>query len=431
MNTIKAPGDAILQQVVSGNQRVPGVVAMATDRNGVIYEGAAGKRVLGQDADMTTDTVFSIWSTTKAITGTAVLQLVEEGKVDLDAPAKAYAPEIGKLQVLDGFDDAGKPRLRAPKRDITTRMLLLHTAGLGYDIFNEHYLRLAQEHGQPAVGTASRAALNTPLLFDPGEAWEYGSNIDWAGQVVEGATGKRLGEVMQERIFAPLGMADTAFAMTPSMRSRLARIHQREADGSLTPLNDFELPQEPEVHMGGHGLYSTVGDYCRFIRMWLNDGAGEGGRVLERETVLMAEKNGLGEMKIKGLPGVIPSLSNYAEFFPGQPKGLSRDKRSTASSKTCCAPRIACPNCSDYFSSGPKSWALSFMVNDVEAPTGRPAGALAWAGLANLFYWIDRQNGIGGFWATQIFPFADPASVAGYIDFETAVYRGLMLKNAA
>lgn len=398
MNTaIKASGNAILQRIVSENQRVPGVVAMATDRNGTLYEGAAGKRVLGQDADMTTDSVFAIFSTTKAITGTAVLQLFEEGKLDLDAPAKTYAPEIGKLQVLDGFDDAGKPKLRAPKRDITTRMLLLHTAGFGYDFFNRDYNRLAQEHGQPSIITASRAAPNTPLLFDPGDEWEYGSNMDWAGQVVEGVTGKRLNEVMQERIFAPLGMADTAFVMTPSMRSRLARIHQRGADGSLTPLGDFELPQEPEVHMGGHGLYSTVGDYCRFIRMWLNDGAGEGGRVLKRETVLLAEKNGLGEMKIKGLPGVIPSLSNDAEFFPGQPK----------------------------------SWALTFMVNDVEAPTGRPAGALAWAGLANLFYWIDRQNGIGGFWATQIFPFADPVSVTGYVDFETAVYRGLTVKNAA
>lgn len=393
---IKASGDAILQQVVSG-ERVPGVVAMATDRNGTIYEGAAGKRTLGQDAGMTADSVFAIFSTTKAITGTAVLQLFEEGRLDLDAPAKTYAPEIGKLQVLDGFDAAGTPRLRAPKRDITTRMLLLHTAGLGYDIFNEHYLRLAQEHGQPSVTTASKASLMTPLLFDPGEAWEYGSNIDWAGQVVEGVTGRRLGEVMRERIFTPLGMADTAFTMTPSMRSRLARIHQREADGSLTPLSDFELPQEPEVHMGGHGLYSTVGDYCRFIRMWLNDGAGEGGRVLRRETVLHAEKNGLGDLKVKGLPGVIPALSNDAEFFPGQPK----------------------------------SWALTFMVNDVEAPTGRPAGALAWAGLANLFYWIDRQNGIGGFWATQILPFADAASVGGYIDFETAVYQGLGLRNAA
>ncbi len=370
---------------------------MATDRGGNIYEGVAGKRTLGEEPDMTTDSVFAIFSTTKAITGTAVLQLVEDGRLDLDAPAKSYVPELGEVKVLEGFDDEGKPRLRAPRRDITTRMLLLHTAGFGYDFFNEHYNRLAQEHGQPSVVTASKASLDSPLLFDPGDRWEYGSNMDWAGQVVERITGKRLGEVMQERIFAPLGMTSTAFTMTPDMRSRLARIHQRESDGSLTPLTDFELPQDPEVHMGGHGLYSTVGDYCRFVRMWLNDGAGEGGRVLQRETVLAAVKNGLGDKKIKLLPGVIPAYSHDAEFFPG----LS------------------------------KSWALTFMVNDVAAPTGRPAGALGWAGLANLFYWIDRQNGIGGFWATQILPFGDPVSFTGYLDFETVVYRSLALKTAA
>ncbi len=146
---------------------------------------------------MTTDSVFAIFSTTKAITGTACLQLVEEGRLDLDAPAEKYAPGHRQAQVLEGFDAAGKPRLRAPKRAVTTRMLLLHTAGFGYDFFNEQYNRLAKEHGQPSVITASKAALRSPLLFDPGDDWEYGSNIDWAGQVVEGITGKRLGEVMQ------------------------------------------------------------------------------------------------------------------------------------------------------------------------------------------------------------------------------------------
>jgi methyl acetate hydrolase len=394
--SLKSAADAILQRVVSGSPRVPGVVAIATDRRGNIYEGAAGKRVLGQDADMTVDTVFAIFSTTKAIAGTACLQLVEDGRLDLDAPAKTYAPEIGKLQVLEGFDRQGNPRLRPPRREVTTRMLLLHTAGFAYDFFNESYNRLAQEHGQPSVITSSKASITTPLLFDPGDEWEYGSNIDWAGQVVEGITGKRLGEVMQERIFAPLGMDSTAFTLTPAMRRRLARIHQREADGSLTPMTDFELPQDPEVHMGGHGLYSTVPDYCKFIRMWLNDGRGPDGQVLKKETVLMAEQDGLGGKKIKGLPGVIPSLSNYAEFFPGMPK----------------------------------SWALTFMINDEDAPTGRPAGSLGWAGLPNLFYWIDRKNGVGGFWATQVFPFADPTSVGGYLDFETAVY-GSMSRMAA
>lgn len=393
---LKSACDAVLRRVVSASPRVPGAVAMATDRAGTTYEGAAGERVLGGEP-MTTDSVFAIFSTTKAVTGTAALQLVEQGKLDLDAPARTYAPALGELQVLEGFDATGEPRLRAPKRDVTTRMLLLHTAGFGYDFFNETYNRLARERGQPSVITASKAALATPLLFDPGDDWEYGSNIDWAGQVVEGIAGKRLGEVMQERIFAPLGMTSTAFTLTPAMRGRLARLHQREGDGSLTPKADFELPQEPEIHMGGHGLYGTVGDYCRFIRMWLNDGEGEHGRVLRPETVRMAERNGLGERKIRAVPGVIPALSNDAEFFPGMPK----------------------------------SWALTFMINDEDAPTGRPAGSLAWAGLANLYYWIDRRNGVGGFWATQVFPFADPTSVGGYLDFETAVYDSLSLEKAA
>src|SRR5215470_5289418 len=226
--------DAVLSETVTTGQGVPGVVAMVTDREGNIYEGAAGKRRSDQPAAMTTDTNFAIFSTTKAITGTAALQLVEEGKLDLDAPAKKYVPEIGKLLVIEGFDASGEPRLRAPKRDVTTRMLLLHTAGMGYDFFNETYNRLAQEKGQPSVITASKASLMTPLLFDPGDKWEYGSNIDWCGQVVERLRGKRLGEVMKERIFAPLGMDDSAFSLTPSMRERLAVIHQREADGALT-----------------------------------------------------------------------------------------------------------------------------------------------------------------------------------------------------
>ena len=395
-NDLKSMCDGILRCVTTGAPRVPGVVAMVTDRQHNIYEGAAGKRRLDKDADMTADSVFAIFSTTKAITGTAILQLVEAGKLDLDAPAKNYAPDIGKLQVLDGFDASGNAKLRAPKRDVTTRMLMLHTAGFGYDFFNENYNRLAKEKGQPSVITASKAALMSPLLFDPGDKWEYGSNIDWCGQVVEGIAGKRLGEVMKEKIFAPLGMTDTGFDIAPAMRPRLAGMHQRNADGTLTAL-DFELPANPDVHMGGHGLYGTVGDYMRFIRMWLNDGNGEHGRVLKADTVRMAEKNGLGDKKIAMLPGVIPSLSNDAEFFPG----LS------------------------------KSWALTFMVNDEAAPTGRPAGALGWAGLANLFYWIDRRNGVGGFWATQILPFGDPTSFVGYVDLETAAYQQGGMRAAA
>lgn len=395
-NDFMGVADAILKGVVTADPGVAGVVGMVTDRDHNIYEGAAGKRVFGGDADMTADTAFALFSTTKAITGTAVLQLVEEGKLDLDAPASTYAPDIGELQVIEGFDDAGEPRLRPPKRDVTTRMLMLHTGGFGYDFFNETYNRLAQEKNQPSVITASKQSLMTPLLFDPGEKWEYGSNLDWCGQVVEGITGKRLGEVFQTRIFEPLGIRDMTFELHDGLRSRLAAMHARNEDGSLTPM-EFELPSAPEVHMGGHGLYGTVGDYMKFIRMWLNDGRGEHGQVLQAETVRMAEKNHLGDKKVTMLPGVIPSLSNDAEFFPG----LS------------------------------KSWAFTFMVNDEEAPTGRPAGALGWAGLANLFYWIDRRNGYGGFWATQVLPFGDPASFGGYLDFETSFYSHIEELRAA
>ncbi|MGV9481580.1 serine hydrolase domain-containing protein [Gordonia aichiensis] len=388
--TLTRSEDAVLKSAIDAEAPVAGVVAMVTDRSGNIYEGAAGKRRIDGDAAITTDDVFALFSTTKAITATAALQLVEEGQLDLDRPASDYAPEIGELQVIEGFDDDGAPRLRAPKSIPTTRQLLTHTGGFGYDFFDEVYSRLADEQGQPSVITATKAALTTPLLFDPGERWQYGTNLDWVGQVVERLRGKRLGEVFEERIFEPLGIENMSFVLREDFRPRLAEMHARNADGSLTPM-DFELPSPPEVDFGGHGLYGTVGDYMTFIRMWLNDGAGEHGRVLKQETVEMAVQNHLGDLPVTMLPGVIPSLSNDAEFFPGQSK----------------------------------SWSLPFMINNEQAPTGRPAGSLGWAGLANLFYWIDRKNGYGGYWATQILPFGDPTSFTKYMDFETALYRSL------
>lgn len=399
MADLKADLDHVLADATSGdaNDRVPGVVAMVTDAKANIYEGAAGVNSMDGDAPMTTDAVFAIFSTTKAIGGTAVMQCVEEGLLDLDAPAKEYAPEIGELQVIDGFDDSGAPKLRAPKSDVTTRQLMLHTAGFGYDFFNETYARMNREHDQPSVVTGSRAALKTPLLFDPGEKWEYGSNLDWAGQVVEGVRGKRLGDVLKERVFEPLGMKDIAFTRTDDMKTRTATMHARKGD-ALEPMKEFALPDDPEIHMAGHGLYSTVGEYMKFIRMWLNDGDGPNGRVLKPETVKQAVANGLQpHQKVVMLPGVIPALSNDAEFFPGLKK----------------------------------SWSYTFMVNDEAAPTGRPAGSIGWAGLANLYYWIDRETGIGGFWATQILPFADAVSFGKYLDFETATNAAHGLKAAA
>jgi methyl acetate hydrolase len=288
-----------------------------------------------------------------------------------------------------GFDADGEPVLRPPASDITVRQLLLHTSGFGYDFFNYDLARYGKARGIPSVVSGTMAALRTPLTFDPGTRWEYGSGLDWVGKIVAAVRGKRLDDVMREHIFAPLAMSETGFRLTAEMRARRATIHQRAADGTLSAKPRIELPQDPEVEMGGHGLYGTVGDYLKFIRMLLNGGSAPGGRpIVQPQTVAALASNGLGALKVRALPGALPRVSNAVEFFPGVSK----------------------------------SWGFGGMINDGPAPTGRPAGQLGWAGIANLFFWIDRLNGVGGLWAAQIFPFMDPVAVPAYLAFESTLY---------
>ena len=258
--TIKQAADTVLDYCVNRAGGAPGVVAMATNRTANFYEGSAGKRALGGDQTMTLDSVMAIFSTTKAITGTTLMQLVEEGKVSLSDAAKKYVPEIAELQVLDGFDAAGQPKTRAPKRDITVNDLILHTSGLCYEFFSHDDLKYRTAKGIPTVVSSTFASTRTVLLHDPGAAWTYGVSIDWLGRIVEQQRGKRLGEVMKERVFAPLGMQDIGFNLSDSMKARRAHLHDRAQDGKLTPLPDLVLPQPPEMDMGGHGLYATVGE---------------------------------------------------------------------------------------------------------------------------------------------------------------------------
>ncbi len=379
--------DKMLERA-AGTGDVPGVVAMATDRDGTIYQGAFGKRVLGQPAAMSLDTVAWIASMTKAVTGAAAMQLVEQGKLDLDAPAEAVVGELARAHVLQGFDATGQPKMRAPKRPMTLRHLLTHTAGFGYEIWNGDVAAYQTAKNVPGIISCQNAALNTPLLFDPGEKWLYGINIDWVGKMVEAVSGKRLGAYMQENLFAPLGMSSTAFKITPAMRERLAKIHQRGDDDVLTPQLDLEIPQDAEFDMGGGGLYSTAGDYLKFVRMILNRGQANGTQVLRPETVDQMSRNNMGDSRVSPLKTVVPALSNDAEFFPGMSK----------------------------------TWGLTFQINDETAPTGRPAGGLMWAGLANSYYWIDPKTGIGGVYLTQVLPFADKKALPLYYAFETAFY---------
>ena len=382
--------DAVLGEGIVGGAAA-GVVAGATNADGDIYLGGFGERVAGGGDEMTPDTVGWIASMTKAITGAAAMQLVEQGRLDLDAPASEVVPQLGAVPVLEGFEDDGSPRTRPARGAITLRHLLTHTSGFTYDIWNEPMVRYQEATDTPGIIECRDACLTTPLTFDPGERWDYGIGIDWAGKMVEAVSGKKLGAYLEDHLLGPLGMGDTAFRITDEMRSRLAKIHMRGEDGSLAPQMELEIPQDPEFEMGGGGLYGTVGDYLRFIRLILNRGRANGEQLLAPETVDMMSRNQMGENRVCELKTAIPPFSNDAEFFPGMPK----------------------------------TWGLTFMINTEEAPTGRSAGSLGWAGLANSFFWIDPAKGVGGAYLTQVLPFIDAKAFPLYLAFEQAVYENL------
>jgi len=384
--SLKAQLDGLLGAAAAKGE-VPGVVAMATDREGTFYEGAFGVRVAGASAPMTADTVGLIASMTKALTSVAVMQLVERGKLDLDAPAGKWQPHLAQVQVLEGYDSAGRPQLRAPKTPITLRHLLTHTSGFGYEFLNAEAARYQAENQLAPIFHTDPATLRQPILFDPGARWNYGIGIDWAGQVLEAATGQKLGTYLAENILGPLGMNDTAFLITPSMRARLARVHARMPDGSLAP-SPLEVPQPPGFDMGGGGLYGTAGDYLKFIRMVLNGGNSPGGRLLKGETLEEMKRNQLGEMNVPSLKSIDKTLTNDL-LLP---------------------PEI------------PHKWGLAWLVNTKPLPTGRPAGSLMWAGLTNCYYWIDPHSGIGGVMLSQILPFADVKAMPLFYAFEYTVY---------
>jgi methyl acetate hydrolase len=369
---------------------VPGVVAMAADRGGVVYEGAFGRRALPQGARMTADTVFWLASMTKAITSAAAMQLVEAGRLALDRPIAEILPELAAPQVLEGFDAAGEPLLRPARGAITLRQLLTHTAGFVYDIWNAEMGRYMEKRGIPGIITCQDAALQLPLVFDPGDKWDYGINIDWVGKAVERATGQPLGDYFAEHVFAPIGMTDTAFRLTPERRARLAGMHARGEDGALAPI-EFELPQDPQFQMGGGGLYGTAADYLAFQRVFLAQGRAGGRQVLRPETVQLMSRNAMGALDVRLLKTAMPASSNDAEFFPGMVK----------------------------------KWGLGFMISTAAVAGGRRAGSLAWAGLGNTYFWIDPAAGVAGIILMQLLPFVDTKSLALLDAFEKAVYAAL------
>ncbi|MBI1239419.1 MAG: serine hydrolase [Alphaproteobacteria bacterium] len=366
---------------------VPGVIAAVATVDGPIYEGAFGTRDLATGTPMTTDTIVWIASMTKAVTGAAAMQLVERGTLALDEPMARVMPELGELKVLEGFAADGTPRLREPKSPITLRHLLTHTSGLVYEFWNADLLRYMEKTGLPSLAGGKIAGLQAPLAFDPGTKWEYGISIEWLGKIIEKATGRTLGEYLADEIFRPLGMAETGFKLSPAQEARLAKVHARTPEG-LVP-TDFRPAPDAEFESGGSALYSTVGDYLRFTQMLLQGGALGGKRILRPETVALMGQNAMGDIDTRALKSAVPTLSTDVSFIEGM------------------------------------KWGLSFMINPAPLATGRSAGSLSWAGLANSYYWIDPAKGVTGVFATQILPFNDAEAFHLFEAFEEAVYAAL------
>jgi methyl acetate hydrolase len=379
--------DEVLTSAVD-NDAVPGVVAMAAGDDGVIYEGAAGVRQAGESDPITPDTMMRIASMTKMITTTAALQLVERGRLDLDAPVDSYLPEFAGVQVLDGYD-GDTPRLRAPKTRATVHHLVTHTTGLGYWFLSADVDRYEQVTGTPNLLAGTRDALTAPMTFDPGAGWQYGINHDWLGLVVEAISGQPLDEYFAEHITGPLGMTSTTARMTEAQRANSTPIHVRDENGAWLA-TDIDWPQQPDFWGGGHFLYSTPRDYLAFQRMLLGGGALGDVRILDEATVAEAFTNQIGELFV---PPAMPA----------------------AHQELCCDVNL-----------GPDlKWGYGLLLNEAQTPGMRAAGSGSWAGLFNTHFWVDPASRITAAIYCQTLPFLDPAALKLYIDFEQALYASL------
>jgi CubicO group peptidase (beta-lactamase class C family) len=385
--------DAALRAATSAGD-LSGIVAMAATDTGIVYEGVFGERRLHDGPAMTRDTVFGVASMVKLITTIAALRLVERGKLALDQPAPDIDPALSAPQVLDGFDNAGKPKLRPAKAPILLRHLLTHTSGFTYRLWDPQVLQYL--HALEKLPASERAsAPHAPLMFDPGERWQYGPSIDWVGRIVEAVSGEPLDVHFRSAIFDPLGMKDTAFVITPEQHARKASGHRRQPDGSLLADPPERQPEQArparQKFSGGGGIHSTAPDYLTLIRMLLHGGTLDGTRILRPETVALMGENQIGRIEAGVLRTTTPALSNDVDFFPG----ISL------------------------------KWGYGHMINMQPVPEGRGAGSLTWAGLLNTYYWIDPKKRVAAVFMTQVLPFADHQALRVYRQFERGLYAAM------
>jgi len=312
---------AALQGVVDAGD-LSGFVTLVWRKGEIAQLTTLGWRDVAAKTPMTRDTLFRIASMTKPVTSIAALMLLEEGKLRLDDPITRWLPEFADMQVLKDPTGPLDQTYPAP-REITVEDLMTHRAGLAYGftslgpIAHAHEARLGSPLGTPLTPDAWLAALaSLPLSYPPGERFHYSHATEVLGFLVARIEGKSLGQVLQDRIFGPLGMVDTAFWCPPEKRGRLARLYRAPPEGG--PLEDVSLPnpkEPPPFEGGGGGLISSVDDYLKFARMMLGKGEVDGVRLVQPETIALMTANRLSdaqrEIPFMGIP-----------FWGGQGFGL-------------------------------------------------------------------------------------------------------------
>jgi methyl acetate hydrolase len=366
-------------------RKIPSCVAMVATADRITYTGSFGKRDSAAKASLPVDSIFFIASMTKAVTTAAAMQLIERGKLSLDEPAAKHLPELGMVKVFTGFDAAGKPMLKPPSKPVTLRNLMTHTSGFCYDVWDKTMFEYTSKMGGAPQGTV---APMTPLMFEPGFRWQYGTGLDWTGRLVEVASGMSLEDYFQQNLLGPLGMKDTGFILKPEKFDRLVAGATRQPDGSLKELARAQ-PAPPKSYNGGGGLNSTAADYVRFMQMFLKRGAGPGKeRILTEKSVEMMSANQIGDIPAGKMKSFRPTVSSDVDFHPGE---VDR-------------------------------YTFGFLMNPKAYPGGRSAGSLAWAGVDNTYYWIDPKRGLCAVIMMQFLPFADKEAVSLLGEFERAVY---------
>ena len=357
---------------------VPGVVVAVVDKNGVLYNEAFGKSSTVKNTPMTKDTIFNMASMTKPITSTAIMILVDEGKLKLDDEVAKYLPKWKDPQVISKFNEADASfETRPAKRQITIRHLLTHTSGIGYGFASPMLTKIMEK--------TKKSEMDSPLLFDPGESWAYGASTRVLGLVVEAVSGQKIDAYLQARILGPLGMNDTSYLVPTTKYSRVVAVNARNASGKF---EERPVPATiPATVQGDGGLYGTASDYGLFLRMLLNRGTLNGKRILSEQSAKLMLEPATGTVVVKEQQSANLSLSRNF------PVGAGKDK-----------------------------WGLGFQLAADKQPNRRSPGSGTWAGIFNTHFFIDPSRELGVVVMMQTLPFYDEASMKVYAGAEEAVY---------